>query len=77
LSGKLILTMGYGYEVKGRNDRKVTVGRKMTQLASETVLPGGVLVNDLPFRELSLWYWVRSVHDSLRQFDTFLNGCLH
>jgi len=49
LSGKLILAMGYGYEVKGRNDRKVTVGRKMTQLASETTLPGGVLVNDLPF----------------------------
>ena len=56
--------MGYGYEVKGRNDRKVTVARTMTQLASETALPGCVLVNDLPFREWSLQYWARSVRDN-------------
>ncbi|KAH9957214.1 cytochrome P450 [Russula dissimulans] len=49
LSGELILAVGYGYEVKGRNDRKVIVARKLTQLGAETALPGGVLVNDLPF----------------------------
>jgi len=64
LSGKLILAMGYGYEVKGRNDRKVTVARTMTQLASETALPGCVLVNDLPFREWFRQYWARSVRDN-------------
>ncbi|KAI0289330.1 cytochrome P450 [Russula brevipes] len=49
LSGELILAMGYGYEVQGRNDRVVNVARKMAQLAAETALPGAVLVNYLPF----------------------------
>jgi len=43
--------MGYGYEVQGQNDRRANVSREMAQLASETTLPGAVLVNDLPFRE--------------------------
>ncbi|KAH9957218.1 cytochrome P450, partial [Russula dissimulans] len=49
LSGKLILALGYGYEVKGRDDRKVTVARKITQLGADTALPTAVLVNVLPF----------------------------
>ncbi|KAH9957215.1 cytochrome P450 [Russula dissimulans] len=49
LSGELILAMVYGYEVKERGDRKVTAGRKITQLGSETAFPGAVLVNELPF----------------------------
>jgi len=48
---ELILGMGYGYEVQGQNDRRANVSREMAQLASETTLPGAVLVNDLPFRE--------------------------
>jgi hypothetical protein len=43
--------MGYGYEVQGPNDRRAIISRKMAQLASETTLPGALLVNDLPFRE--------------------------
>jgi hypothetical protein len=50
------LALGYGYEVKGRDDRKVTVARKITQLGADTALPTAVLVNVLPFRELSLWF---------------------
>ncbi|KAI0278749.1 cytochrome P450 [Russula aff. rugulosa BPL654] len=49
LSGSLILAMGYGYEVTGINDRKVTAAKNMAQLSSETALPGAILVNDLPF----------------------------
>jgi len=49
LSGELILAMVYGYEVKERGDRKITAGRKITQLGSETVTPGAVFVNELPF----------------------------
>jgi len=49
LSGKLILALGYGYEVKGRDDRKVTVSRKITQLGADTALPTSVLVNVFPF----------------------------
>ncbi|KAH9952752.1 cytochrome P450 [Russula dissimulans] len=46
---ELILGMGYGYEVQGPNDRRAIISRKMAQLASETTLPGALLVNDLPF----------------------------
>ena len=49
--------MGYGYEVKGINDRKVNAAKNMIQLASKTALPGALLVNDLPFCEFSLWKW--------------------
>jgi hypothetical protein len=43
--------MGYGYEVKGLDDRKVQVAGKLVQVISETALPGALLVNDLPFCE--------------------------
>jgi hypothetical protein len=53
LSGSLILTIGYGYEVKGLDDRKVQAAGKMVKVVGETVLPGALLVNDLPFCESS------------------------
>jgi hypothetical protein len=43
--------MGYGYEVKGPNDRKVDAAKKTIELAGEVILPGALLVNDLPFCE--------------------------
>jgi hypothetical protein len=46
--------MGYGYEAKESNDRKIDVARKMIQLIVETTLPGALLVNDLPFCECSI-----------------------
>ena len=45
-----MLAMTYGYEVQGRNDRKVDAARKMVEIGSATVVPGALLVNDLPFR---------------------------
>ena len=51
-----MLAMGYGYEVKEPNDRKVNASRKLAQLVGETALPGALLVNGLPFCEYSLWY---------------------
>jgi hypothetical protein len=53
LTGELVLTMAYGYEAQGPNDRMVDVARKMLQLASEIFLPGALLINDLPFCESS------------------------
>ena len=49
-----MLAMGYGYEVKEPNDRKVNAAKNMIQLTGATALPGALLVNDLPFREFSL-----------------------
>jgi hypothetical protein len=54
LQGELILAMTYGYEVRGRNDRKIEVAIKMSNHGSATALPGALLVNNLPFRALSL-----------------------
>ena len=45
--------MAYGYEVQGRDDRKVDIAREMVQLASEISLPGALLINNLPFCESS------------------------
>jgi len=56
-----MLAMGYGYEVKGHNDKKIKAARKLAQLISETALPGALLVNDLPFCEYTLRYWASSV----------------
>jgi hypothetical protein len=55
MSGSLILAMGYGYEVKGINDRMVNGAKKLVELAGKIALPGAILVNDLPFCEYSLW----------------------
>jgi hypothetical protein len=46
--------MGYGYEVKGPNDRKVQAAVKLVQVVSESTLPGNLLLNDLPFCEPSV-----------------------
>lgn len=63
LSGSFILAMGYGYEVKGPSDPKVKTARKLVQMTSETIHPGALLVNDLPFCECSLG--IREVRRSL------------
>jgi len=56
LLGVLILGMGYGYEVQGPNDRQIKVARDMAKLGSDTILPGALLVNYLPFlRHIPEW----------------------
>lgn len=42
--------MTYGYEVQGRNDRRVKIVRRSSEIGMATALPGALLVNDLPFR---------------------------
>jgi len=60
LQGELVLAMTYGYEVQGRNDRKVDAARKLVEIGSATILPGALLVNDLPFlRHIPDWLpWI-------------------
>lgn len=63
MQGELLLAIGYGYEVLGRNDRKIEVARQFSDFGSAVGLPGVLLVNDLPFRmcsficttQLGLW----------------------
>jgi hypothetical protein len=53
--------MGFGYEVKGLNDRKVQAPGKLVKVVSESALPGALLVNNLPFCELSALVLTTSV----------------
>jgi hypothetical protein len=66
--------MGYGYEVKGINDRKVNAAKNMIQLSSKTALPGAILVNDLPFCEFAFSLEMEKFDIHSYQYDTSLNG---
>lgn len=44
------MSLVYGYDVKAYNDRLLVVARKMAELGS-AVLPGTVLVNEIPIRK--------------------------
>jgi hypothetical protein len=48
---KLLMSLVYGYDVKSYSDRLLVVARKMAELGS-AVLPGTVLVNEIPLCEL-------------------------
>jgi len=45
------MSLVYGYEVKSYDDHLLVVARKMAELGS-AVLPGTVLVNEIPLCEL-------------------------
>ena len=47
--GELTLDMTYGYDVQGRDDRKIEAARKVADMAATTALPSDLLVNGLPF----------------------------
>ena len=53
LSGSIVLTMAYGYQVKDLNDKIVKGAKRMVQIMGEVALPGALLVNILPFCEPS------------------------
>jgi hypothetical protein len=45
------MSLVYGYDVKGHDDHLLVIARKMAELGS-TVLPGTVLVNEVPLCKL-------------------------
>ena len=52
----MILDMTYGYEVKGRHDKRLDVSKRLNDLAIAILLPGALLVNELPFCMRSLTF---------------------
>jgi hypothetical protein len=46
----MLMSLVYGYDVKGYDDHLLSVARKMAELGS-AVLPGTLLVNDVPLCE--------------------------
>ncbi|KAI0253751.1 cytochrome P450 [Lactifluus subvellereus] len=56
--GELILAMTYGYEVCGPGDKKIEAAKAMSKFGARRVLPGALLVNELPFRIASYPEWL-------------------
>ncbi|KAI0039781.1 cytochrome P450 [Auriscalpium vulgare] len=56
LQGAMLLSVGYGYDVKDREDMFLSQARELSDMVTAVVLPGSLLVNDLPFlRHLPGW----------------------
>ena len=62
----MILDMTYGYEVKGRHDKKLDVSKRLNDLAVVILLPGALLVNELPFcmRSLTFAHYIELITTS-------------
>ena len=43
------MSLTYGYDLKGNDDRMIAAAVQASELLSHLVLPGAVLVNHLPF----------------------------
>ena len=43
------MSLTYGYDLKGNDDRMIAAPVQSTELLSKLILPGAVLVNHLPF----------------------------
>ena len=48
--------MTYGYEVCGPGDKKIEAAKAMSKFGGRLVLPGALLVNELPFRMWSRFF---------------------
>jgi hypothetical protein len=46
----MILAMTYGYEVDERLDKMIEAATEMSNFAVPKVVPGALLVNEIPFR---------------------------
>ncbi|KAI0056050.1 cytochrome P450 [Artomyces pyxidatus] len=49
LQGTMIMSLVYGYDAKPENDSYIKIAYEANEIAQQTMLPGSVLVNDLPF----------------------------
>ncbi|KAI0063359.1 cytochrome P450 [Artomyces pyxidatus] len=47
-TGAVVMSLVYGYDVQETNDRFIDIAERLLNLASESILPGAVLVNDFP-----------------------------
>lgn len=69
------MSLTYGYNLKGNDDRMIAAPVQSTEMLSQLILPGALLVNHLPFcadtRSIVLVIWP---HQCL-QCSTCLRGC--
>jgi hypothetical protein len=68
------MSLTYGYNLKGNDDRMITTPVQSTEMLSQLILPGALLVNHLPFcaatRSIALVLWPHQI----LQCSTCLRG---
>ncbi|KAI0264167.1 cytochrome P450 [Gloeopeniophorella convolvens] len=66
LQGEMIMSVTYGYDATGHDDRFLTIAHDANVIGQNATLPGSVLVNDIPIlRYIPAWvpylsYWPRA-----------------
>ena len=53
-TGAVVMSLTYGYDVRESGDHYVAIAEELLTLASESILPGALLVNDFPARSCLL-----------------------
>ncbi|KAI0267865.1 cytochrome P450 [Gloeopeniophorella convolvens] len=66
LQGEMIMSVTYGYDVRGHDDRFLSIVHEAADIGQNATLPGSLLVNELPIlRFIPAWipfisYWPRA-----------------
>ncbi|KAI0295091.1 cytochrome P450 [Multifurca ochricompacta] len=56
-TGAVVMSLTYGYDVKESGDHYVAIAEELLTLASESILPGALLVNDFPaLKHIPDWF---------------------
>lgn len=70
------MSLTYGYDLKGNDDNMITAPVQATEMLSQLILPGAVLVNHLPFCEdtgsLYLVLWTHQPTSSVRHIPSWV-----
>lgn len=69
------MSLTYGYDLKGNDDNMIAAPVQATEMLSQLILPGAVLVNHLPFCEDTHSILYFGLTDQLLQCGTSPRGC--
>ena len=68
------MSLTYGYDLNDHGDEFMTAPIESSELVSRVILPGAVLVNQLPFCTVFYFITAMSVSHSYSQCGTFIHG---
>ncbi|KAI0044341.1 cytochrome P450 [Auriscalpium vulgare] len=77
-TGAIVMSLVYGYDVADSGDPFIDTAEKLLTLASESILPGALLVNDFPFlQHLPEWLPGMGFMDRARYGQRLVVDLLH
>jgi hypothetical protein len=68
------MSVTYAYDVKESGDHVVAIADELLTLASESMLPGALLVNDLPACWWSNFVWIVLTHSIVQCLPDWFPG---